>query len=147
MKGRGFRRRSRRDVRSIRESHGHLSATEEWSSTTPLVVDRSTTGANPVDWVETGWTHLQARGLERTHPVDGFRHLAKVRVVGFESGLPLQRRASSKAIFGSSDVSGVPVLIMPTMRSPTQRVRRPSGSRVLIAPASHLSQWTRAGQT
>ena len=31
-----------------------------------LVVDRSTTGANPVDWVATGRTERQARGLGRT---------------------------------------------------------------------------------
>ena len=31
-----------------------------------VVVDRSTTGANPAEWVETGWTEPQARGLART---------------------------------------------------------------------------------
>jgi hypothetical protein len=53
------------------QSTGHLlTAICNTFSGISLVVDRSTTEANPVDWVETGWTHPQARGLEVTPCTD-----------------------------------------------------------------------------
>ena len=56
-----------------------------------LIVDRSTTGANPGDGVETGWT--EGHGGEKVDDPDEEPHLAKVRVAGSNPVFRSQKRS------------------------------------------------------
>jgi hypothetical protein len=85
--------------------HGQLPSRYHRTLGIPLaVVAPSTTGANPVDWVETGWTELQVSGVEATPWTDTAAFFAKVRLVGSNPTLSV-RGATSVSTTRSGAVS------------------------------------------